>query len=253
MAQYRDNPAGRLEKLLLDLYAATSGEQAQRQKEAWRAVVDLAGGEPSFPRQMSVVGIVVGLPRQVRESVEYLPLDEERKDHLLLHLDKVEAGMVQLATRQTLYAMFTAFATGGVVPQCAAISSLSHCSYELHHSMPEITVSDEDLARIVDLITDLMAEVAEAKLPAQVKRALLHHLTTLLQAVHDIRFAGTQPVDDALFALLGVAGRADCQEKASADSWWRKFVSVVQDLGNLLSVGQNAAQVGQGIAGFLNQ
>ncbi|MEV0577626.1 hypothetical protein [Streptomyces sp. NPDC050392] len=251
MVHYMDNPAGRLRKLLLDLHAATPNDHQQKQKSAWTAIIELAGGEASLTREMSVVGAVVDLPKQVRDSVSALPVEDERKEHLLLHLDEIERGMDQAATRQPLFSMFTAFATGGVVPQSAAVVSLSHCSYELHLAAPEVTLSDEDLARIIELINGLMAEVAGANLPDHVKRAMLNHLTTLLQAAHDIRFAGTQPLDDALFALVGAARRVDDQEGLARQSWWRKFMNVVQDLSNLMSTGQSAAQVGQGIAGVL--
>ncbi|MFJ5775089.1 hypothetical protein [Streptomyces sp. NPDC093094] len=251
MVEYVDNPAGRLRKLMLDLYARNQGDQTQKQKPAWTAILELAGVDGSLAQEMAVIGAVVGLPAQVREAVHALPVDDDRKEHLLDHLGEVEHGMGQLLTRQSLWTVFTAFAPGGVVLQSAAISSLSHCSYELHRHAPEPTVSDEDLARIIEMINDLMLEVGEADLPDVVKRAMLNHLMALLQAAQNVRFAGTSSLDDALFALMGAASRVNAQEDLARVGLWDKFKNAVQTLGTMMSTGQSAAQLGQGIAGVL--
>ncbi|MFI1029836.1 hypothetical protein [Streptomyces sp. NPDC020951] len=251
MVEYVDNPAGRLRKLMLDLYAQNQTDQVQKQKPAWTAILELAEVEGSLAQEMAVIGAVVGLPAQVRGAVQVLPVDDDRKEHLLDHLAEVEHGMGQVLNRQTLWTVFTSFAPGGVVPQSAAISSLSHCSYELHRHAPEATVSDEDLARITDMINDLLMAVARAELPDAVKQAMLNHLMTLLRAAHNVRFAGTQPLDDALFALMGAASRANAQEDLERVGLWDKFKNAVQTLGTMLATGQSALQLGQGIAGFL--
>ncbi|MFD7571366.1 hypothetical protein ACFV6U_12720 [Streptomyces sp. NPDC059810] len=252
MVDYLDNPAGRLRKLLLDLHAFTPDEQRQKQKLAWDAIVQLAGPEVGWSRQLAIVGLAVGLPTQVREEVRLLSVDEDHKENLQRHLDEIEQGMAQAAARQSLHSMFLAFAPGADVPRSGAITGLGYCSYELHRAVPEVALSDEDLARIAESITELMEEVAQAQLPALVKRAMLAHLTTLLQAVHDVRFAGTEPLDDALFALVGSVHRAvGAEANQSREGVWAKFRTFVQDLGSLLSTGQSTAQLGQGIAGML--
>jgi hypothetical protein len=252
MVEYVDNPAGRLRKLLLDLHARTNTDQMQKQKPAWDAILELAEAEDSpAAREVAIIGAAVGLPAQIRGAVQALPVDTERKEHLLAHLDGVERGMGAVLTRQSLWTVFTAFATGGVVPQSAAISSLSHCSYELHRHAPEPTVSDEELARLIDMINELIMEVAAADLPDEVQRAMLNHLLALLQAAHDVRLAGTQPLDDALFALMGATGRVNAQEALEQAGLWQRIKNAVQTLDTMLSAGQGAAQLGQGIAGFL--
>ncbi|MDC0765686.1 hypothetical protein [Streptomyces sp. HD] len=251
MVEHVDNPAGRLRKLLLDLHTHNHTEQMQQQKPAWTAILELAEVEGSLDREMTAISTVVGLPTKVRQAVQALPVDDDRKEHLLDHLDEVERGMVHVLTRQSLNTVFTAFAPGGVVPQSAAISSLSHCSYELHRHAPEPTVSDEDLARIIEMINDLMLEVARADLPDAIRGAMVNHLMALLQAAYNVRFAGTQPLDDALFALMGAASRANAEEGLARVGLWGKFKNAVQTIGTMLSTGQSAAQLGQGIAGFL--
>lgn len=252
MVEYVDNPAGRLRKLLLDLHARSNTDQMQKQKPAWEAILELAELDgASVAREVAVVGAVVSLPAQVRESVHALPVEEERQEQLLAHLDGVERGMAAVLTRQSLWTVFTAFATGGVVPQSAAISNLSFCSYELHRHVREPVISDEDLARVIDLINELITEVAAATLPDEIKRAMLKHLFALLHAAHNLRFAGTQPLDDALFALMGATGRVNAQEDLERVGLWQRIKDTVQTLDTMLSAGQGAAQLGQGIAGFL--
>ncbi|MER5300189.1 hypothetical protein ABT039_12120 [Streptomyces lasiicapitis] len=251
MVQYLDNPAGRLHKLLLDLHSATPNDQQQKNKQAWMAIVELIDTGASLAREASIVGAVVALPGQIRDAVAGLDEDQERKDHLLSHLDEVEGGMSQVLSRQSLYAMFTTFATGGVVPQAAAINSLSHCSWALHSDARELTISDDDLARIIEMIKSLMTEIAEAELPSNVKRAMLNHLAALLQAAHDVRFAGTQPLDDALFALMGATGRTGAREDLDRVGLWARLQNAVQTVGDMLSTGESAAQIGQGITGVL--
>ncbi|MER5665512.1 hypothetical protein [Streptomyces mirabilis] len=252
MVQYIDNPAGRLEKLLLDLHAAYPNDQQQNHKQAWVAVVELINNASGLAAQVQIVGAVVALPAEIRESVAQLPVDDDRKEHLLSHLVEIEQGMIALLNRQSLFAVFNCFATNGIVPRSAAVAALSHCSYELHRSAPEVVISDDDLARIIEMINELMAEVAEAKLPDVVKRAMLNHLVALLQAAYNVRFAGTQPLDDALFALSGSIGRTNGREDLVRVGLWEKFQRAVQAVNLMLSTGQTAAQLGQGIAGFLD-
>ncbi|MGA5017564.1 hypothetical protein ACPCAA_08995 [Streptomyces griseoincarnatus] len=253
MAHYMDNPAGRLHSLLLDLHGAFPTDQQQKAKQAWSAVVELVGNEGGLAGEAAIISGVVGLPAQIRASVGALQEEPERKEQLLAGLDRIEQGMVHLMTRQNLYQVFVDFATHGVVPQAAAVNNLSYCSYELHRAMPEVTVSDDDLQRIVEMVNDLMAEVSEAAMPDAVKRAMLNHLTALLQAVHNVRFAGTQPLDDALFALTGSVMRAAARgDVTDTDAGlWAKFKKAVQTMNLFFSTGQSAAQLGQGVAGFL--
>ncbi|MFE7979944.1 hypothetical protein [Streptomyces shenzhenensis] len=252
MAHYLDNPAGRLHKLLLDLHEAFPNEQQQKAVQAWTAVVEFIGNESGLAGEAAIISGIVALPSQIRGAVAALSEDDERKEHLLSGLDGIERGMFQVASRQHLFGVFTSFATNGVVPQSAAISSLSHCSYELHRSMPEVTISEDDLARIVDMISDLMSEVAEADLPNAVKRAMLNHLTALLQAAHNVRFAGSQPLDDALWALTGSVARTNADEDLGRVGLWEKVKKAMQTLNLMLSMGQTAAQLGQDVAGFLD-
>ncbi|WP_431986279.1 hypothetical protein [Streptomyces griseoflavus] len=251
MAQYIDNPAGRLHKFLLDLHAAYPHEQQQKQTQAWVAVVEMVGNDLGMAGEVQIIGAVATLPGQIREAVAQLSADEERKEHLLLHLDEVERGVVKLLGRQPLWQTFLSFATNAEVPRSAAISALSHCSYELHRAMPEVVVSDEDLARIVDMINELIAEVHEAKLPETAKRAMVDHLMALLQAAHNVRIAGTQPLDDALFALTGSLARTTSPEDLAQAGLWERFKGALQTWDLMLSTSQSAGQLGQAIAGIL--
>ncbi|MGY1998161.1 hypothetical protein ACR31U_17550 [Streptomyces rochei] len=251
MAQYIDNPAGRLHKFLLDLHATHPHDQQQKQKQAWVAAVEMVGNDLGVSGEVQIIGAVATLPRQIREAVSQLAVDDERKDHLLLHLDEVERGIDHLLGRQTLWHMFVCFATNGEVPRSAAISALSHCSYELHRAMPETVVSDEDLARIIDMVNGLINEVHGAKLPEVVKRAMLDHLMALLQAAHNVRIAGTQPLDDALFALTGSLGRTTSPEELERAGLWERLKSALQTFDLMLSTSQSAGQIGQAIAGIL--
>ncbi|MFE6315853.1 hypothetical protein [Streptomyces rochei] len=251
MAQYIDNPAGRLHKFLLELHATYPNDQQQKQKQAWPAIVEMVGNDLGVSGEVQIIGAVATLPRQVREAVAQLSVEDERKEHLLLHLDEVERGIDQLLGRQTLWHMFVSFATNADVPRSAAISALSHCSYELHRAMPEIVLSDEDLARIIELINELINEVHGAKLPDAVKRAMLDHLMALLQAAHNVRIAGPQPLDDALFALTGSLGRTTSPEELAQAGLWDRLKSALQTLDLMLSTSQSAGQIGQAIAGIL--
>ncbi|TKA00497.1 hypothetical protein [Actinacidiphila oryziradicis] len=252
MAQYLDNPAGRLHKLLLDLHTAFPSDQQQKSVPAWQAIVTLIGNEGGLSGEAMIVSGVAALPQQVREGVAALPSDDDRKADLVQHLDEIENGMAALLNRQPLFQMFCIFSTNGEVPRSAAINSLAHCSYELHREVPEHTISDEEIARIIEMITELMQEVSEAQLPDQFKLLMLRHLHALLQAAHSVRFAGTQPLDDALFALMGAMVRVpSAQEELHRVGLGERFKNAVNTLNMLLSTGTAAAQLGQGIAGIL--
>lgn len=253
MAEHYDNPAGRLRKLLVDLHAAYPDQNVQASVTAWGAVLRVVARDMGLAGEASLVSAVADLPRQIREGVAALDFEDDRKEHLLEHLDEIEQSMMPLLTRNSLKDMFNKFSSGGDVPRSAAIYALSHISYELHRSQPEQTMSEDDLALITAMIMDLMAEVASAQLPAPIKARLLHHLHTLLQAAHLARIMGTTPLTDSLFATAGAFGNfPEAQAELERAGVWERFKEAVGTLNNMLTTGQGIAQLGQGIAALMS-
>lgn len=208
MAEYLNNPAGRLRSFILELHAAYPQPNAQSSVMAWDAVAQLlVPGMPlQSPQVVIAIGRVLALPGEVRRAVGSLDLDDpEDEAQFLEGLDAVEGGLALITQRNHLLShVFECFAPGGQVLLCGAIQSLAHCSRELRRCQrTDGELSTEDLEQIAEAITNLVTEVGRAQLDGALRVFLLDHLFAMLRAAHLVRVTGTGPLEGATDALLG--------------------------------------------------
>ncbi|MEU6235389.1 hypothetical protein [Kitasatospora sp. NPDC047058] len=205
--EYTDNPAGRLRSLLLALHDRV---QREGDKPAWECWAWLLAPDapPSSPGPWTRFAAVLQLPGQIREAVASLDLDEEDKEHLIEHLDKIENALAaSTTTGHSMTHVLSIFAPAADVPGSAAIQSLLTCSRALHRHCPEREASEEALQRISEAVTQLMEEILESAVDADIKRLLLAHLRSVLEAVQNARVTGQAPIEEATDAMLGAIAR----------------------------------------------
>ncbi|WP_030180379.1 hypothetical protein [Streptomyces sp. NRRL S-813] len=148
------------------------------------------------------------LPAEIRAAVEALDEDGEEKEHLVEHLDKVEAFLTAVTNRShTLGQAYQAITVGGDVPNSAAVQSLGTCSRRLHRLSPEPVIPREEIDRLIQSVTALMDEIRASSLESAAKLLLLHHLHRLLQALDLVRITGAAPVEESFDAFLGAVTR----------------------------------------------
>ncbi|KJY32156.1 hypothetical protein [Streptomyces sp. NRRL S-495] len=202
---YTDNPAGRLRSLLLSLHDLY---RARGEMVAWEAMAELLQEPASSPQALIRYADVLRLPGEIRDAVASLDFDEEDKEHLLEHLDRVELALVHAGRHNGLTGVLSMFAPAGEVPNSAAVQSLQTCSRTLHRHVAEHELDEEALERITATVTGLMEDVLAAPgLDSDIKRLLLTHLRSILEAVQNVRVTGQGPVEEATDALVGAIAR----------------------------------------------
>ncbi|MGW0665317.1 hypothetical protein [Streptodolium elevatio] len=139
-ADHLDNPAGRLQYLLLDLGRRYPRADAMRQTSlstAWSAILDVPEHTPEF---FVAVGRFYTLPDQVTAAVNALTNhDDSGKARLLRHIDGIGDAFRGHGAilANPLASLVETFATGCDIPRSAALAQLDNCSYELHRFQAE--------------------------------------------------------------------------------------------------------------------
>ncbi|MEU7031658.1 hypothetical protein AB0A60_33790 [Streptomyces sp. NPDC046275] len=254
MAAQYDNPAARLREILLAVHAAFPSQGQQEQVTGWAAFAQVLGFEEHSPEGIQALAGVTRLPDQVIADVRELGEDPEDEEHLLLHLDHLQAAMRKVAGRTPLYVAFSVFAPGGQVPMSAAVHGLAHVARVLHRANPSHQLSDEDLARLEALIQELMREVSEAaKLPAAIRLPLLGHLHEMLQTVHMAKILGMGAVEGALDAMLGgLLRRPEAADPLREAGLMDRFREWITTFNGVISVGTGATGLGQQVLRMLS-
>jgi hypothetical protein len=207
MQERLDNPAGRLHALLMQMHAAAPDQN----RSGWQTMVQVLA-PPGTPEDsataLAAAARMFELPRAVRAAVAALDVDEEEKTELVLDLDKIEAGLVQIRNpAQPIRAIFSSFAPAGDVPSSAAVRTLLMCSSRLHRIAPEPMASFEDLERLAAAVTDLIEDVQGSQLDSRAKLLLMHHLHALLRAIDFARITGMVPLEEGVDAFVGALHR----------------------------------------------
>ncbi|MGP3753382.1 hypothetical protein [Streptomyces sp. IBSNAI001] len=241
-----DNPAARLREVLLAVHGAFRTRQTQEPISSWLAFAQVLGVEQHSSAGLHAIAGVARLPDLVIEGIRALGEEPEEEEHLLLHLDGLQNAMASLIARNSLYQVFSVFAPGGEVPKSAAVHSLASAARVLHRTAPAHSMSDEDIARLEDLIVDLMREVSAAKLPPNASLLLLQHLQALLQSVQMVRIYGRDGVEVAFDAFVGaVLRRPETAEPLRQANLMERFREWVTTVNGIISVGTGAAGLGQ--------
>ncbi|MFB8379048.1 class I SAM-dependent methyltransferase [Streptomyces rubiginosohelvolus] len=241
-----DNPAARLREVLLAVHATYSHKRAQEPISSWQDFAQVLEVEQHSTAGLHAIAGVARLPDLVIEGIRALGEEPEEEEHLLLHLDGLQNAMASLIARNSLYQVFSIFAPGGEVPKSAAVHSLASAARALHRAAPVHSISDEDVARLEELVVNLMGEVGATKLPPNVSLLLLHHLQALLQSVQMVRIYGRGSVEGTFDAFVGaVLRRPETVEPLREANLMERFSEWIATVNGIISIGTGAAGLGQ--------
>ncbi|MFD4546466.1 hypothetical protein [Streptomyces sp. NPDC058466] len=244
MPEYDDNPAGRLRTLLLELGKMPPNVLA------WEGLAEILvpGASRSTPDVFRAMTLLMDLPVDIRNAVAALDEeDEEEKEHLVEHLEKVEAFLVTTASRSASlsHALQSTFAPGGDVANSAAVQSLSTCSRRLHRCSPEPVIPQQELDELVGAVNSLMNDIRASSLNGAAKSLLLHHLHRLLQALDLIRITGAAPVEESLDAFFGAVSRnAEVMQDARRLSFAERLAAVASTIRTAFDIARGVHQLG---------
>lgn len=192
MSPYRDNPAGRLQRLFEKAKNVPQGERAVTQ---WAHIFDL---DPNDYRLiLERFGEMVTLATDTREQVAGLA--DEDPELLLQYFPEVESTLercLQVAG-QTMEWHLSGLSAAG-------LQSLALCSSVLHRRAPEATVSVGELALLLDKVQSLIRDVTEADdLDVETKRFILDKLMEVQRSILDFSVRGAGPIRRAADSMLG--------------------------------------------------
>ncbi|MFE3180791.1 hypothetical protein ACFXKR_07790 [Streptomyces violascens] len=253
MPEYEDNPAGRLRGLLMSLYHGFPNQN----ERAWEATVQMLvpTAAPSSPVAFGAMTRLLELPSDIRAAVDALDEDEEEKEHLVEHLEKVAHFLTNVANRNmTLNQAFQLFAPGGDVPNSAAVQSLGNCSRRLHRYSPEPVIPREEIDDLTRSVAKLMEEIRASSLNAGSKRLLLHHLYCLSQALDLVRITGGVPVEESLDSFLGAVSRnPETSEDARQNGFGERLAAVANAIRMAFDIARGVRQFGTEVHGVIEQ
>lgn len=252
MREYEDNPAGRLRTLLIELHGTPPNTPAWERVAALLVPTDT----PSSPAALRAMTRLLELPSDIRTAVEALDEDEEEKEHLVEHLDKVEAFLTSVANRNANLgqALQSTFAAGGDIPNSAAVQSLSTCSRRLHRYSPEPVIPREEIDELIQSVTALMNDIRASSLDGAAKGLLLHHLYRLLQALDLIRITGAAPVEESLDALIGAVSRnPEAMQDARRQGFAERLAAIANTVKTVFDIARGIRQFGTEAHGAIEQ
>lgn len=228
MADYH-NPAGRLHELLRRFAEQESVTIVQ----AWSNV--LAVPAEDVPMHL---GDVASLLRDTRDAVREAGVDA---------FDPIPTTHLETLSR-SIFPVTEPFsgAASNVAPDTTAMQALLMLSVYLEQTAPEGNVPDEDeLRELRASVQELMEGVAAADLPPEIKRALLHRLADVLEALEHLDVGGPDAVRRAAesLALSAVLYESDAEDdgtvfsriKAFARKTWLAFTVTTSLAGAILT------------------
>ncbi|WP_405678506.1 hypothetical protein OG859_13255 [Streptomyces sp. NBC_00048] len=252
MAPQHDNPAARLRDVLLAVHARFPGQRDQEAVLAWSAFAQTLEVGENTAAGVHAIASVIQLPSQIIAAVRALGEEQDEEEHLLHGLDLLESAMAGVAARKPLYQVFYEIVPGGHVPQSAAAHGLLSVSRALHRANPVQFLSEEDLTRLENLITEMMSEVGATALPPQVRILLLSHLHLMLQAVHVARVTGRDDIEATFDALYGsIIRRPEHVEAIHQAGFADKFRDWINSFNGIISISTGAVGLGQQVVRML--
>lgn len=204
-----DNPAGRLHYLLNRF----SSDRDEAIITAWARALEVEQSEVHYQ-----LGRVAALLDDVRTAAK--ETGSPAFEGMPRHLDAL-AG--------SIFPIDEAFGApvANVAPDQNAMEMLAALSYALKISAPEGTIpSEEDLSVLKASASDLVDEIQSADLPAEIRRALLHRLAEMLEALEHLEVGGPDAVRRAAEALAATA--AIYAEDAQSPEMLRKVADVAR-------------------------
>ncbi len=187
MATY-ENPAGRLHDLLVRF----AREPTKSMRGAWAGVLEVEEAEVPY----HLGGIASLLSDVRREAAE---TGSPAYDPMPSHLSALARSI--LPVDRGLDA-----AVQDVLPDATAMQMLLTLSYALSIGAPDERIPElDELHDLQESVSELIDDVSRADLPPSVKRALLHRLAEMLEALEHLEIGGPEGVRRAAESVAAAA------------------------------------------------
>lgn len=229
MAEYSDNPAGRLHRLLIQFRRnATSNAPAWR---TWAATFGIQGDD--FPEIARCLGILLALPGEIESELAQMDPANYPETIVLRWKGKIVPALVPN--------LFTSQRSDQMAAQIddESLASLETCSWFLNRHRPQRPVAKSDLERIQKLLAELEAELRESEqIDPELREFLVRQCKEMTRALRDVEIRGRAALEDALDRTWGAANRRQdlVTRSETAPSVWRKFVNLLKDIAVTLGV-----------------
>lgn len=213
------NPAGRLHGLLTRF----GTHSARSIQTAWATVLEVSSGDVAL-----YLGDVASLLRDVRDAAAETGMDA---------FEPIPGSLTTLS--RSIFPVDVPFSrpASEVLPDPTAMQMLKMLSAYLETTAPEGKIPDA--AEVEELrldFADLIETVTAADLPPEIRRALLHRLSDIVEALEHLQVGGPDAVRRAAEALAisAVLYEEDAQDnsgvfarmRASAQKAWVAFTVV---------------------------
>ena len=222
-----DNPARRLHALYT-AFEKHGGRRSDQNKtvarSAWAAALGL-DEEEELPELLAQFGVIVGMPTIVRQRIAELPNDEDR-DLLASHLNKFEHVFSSCGLHKPVREYRRSVGAH-------QIESLLHIGVALdRHGARELSIADDDLARLQAQVAELFDEVRQGDLDPDLRAFVLRHLERIERALRRVQVEGVQGLREALEVL---AAEVIVEDHAPDGGRFREFLNNTVGIGAKLS------------------
>jgi hypothetical protein len=245
VAEYLDNPAGRLHRLLVRFRQNASNVRAW---QTWAATLGIP--DTDFPEVVRGLGMLLALPGEVESELAQVDPADYAGDIVLRWKDEIVPALVPNLFQGQQSDQMAAHLDD------ASLASLETCNWTLHRYRPQRPVADSDLKRIRRLIGELEIELRESgDIEPELREFLLQQCREMSRALRDMEIRGPAALEEALDRAVGAAHRRkDLAARSSeAPGVWRKFGEVIVVVAAALQIATSAialpGQVQQAIEG----
>jgi hypothetical protein len=210
------NPAGRLYRILRE---AKSQPYNRKVRQVWAKVLDCDEKDDAEISRRVVE--VYSLSKEVKGLIKLLP--DVNHDLYLKSYEKIDKAIFPLNLNTHWQGQQQALSDD-------LLARLQFCAEELGRHYSEETLSDEDLAEVDSLISELFTAISKGEIEISLRMALLEELEKIRRSLAIYRIKGGRGVKEALQSLLGaVVVNKDALTKAG-----EKNPAMLKKLGSLV-------------------
>jgi hypothetical protein len=213
------NPAGRLYRILGE---AKSQPQNQKVRQVWAKALDCDENDDAEISRRVVE--VYSLSKEVKGLIELLP--DLNHELYLKSYERIDKAIFPLNLNSSWQGQQQALSDD-------LLARLQFCAEELGRHYSEETLSDEDLAEVDSLISELFTTISQGDIEIPLRMALLEELEKIRRSLAIYRIKGGRGVKEALQSLLGaVVVNKDALSEAGEKNpaMLRKLGSLVEKL-----------------------
>jgi hypothetical protein len=233
------NPAARL---LEFVQKAISIPGNLRAVDGWSKVLDM--------QEVDYIGIYAGIADTIQLTIDTRKaisgLNGYNQPLFLQSINKVLSG-IDVVNLQGTWAIIT----NQFDP--LTVQGLQFCSTVLDQHTNETSLSDDDIKSWLQEIDNLLDSITTSEFPDQLKIFFVEHLEKLRLALLHYWIFGTVGVQSSVERTIGAIWIRKSQFSTIADSsFWTRFVDLLTNVANAITVSQGVQVLGSGIHHLLS-